>query len=385
MSWDRQKSTVSALPESPSLILWLMLGMVALIGSVLLFVLHANNLAGPFQSLNLWAVSTAPIVIWVGLICLRGWVYNSAYDKHQFESKEADYAQQEWVAWAGRHIAVLNSCVILPDFLTPAQLLQPSVELEQHTHQTRRISLPGTEGNFSALLAAANDALQQIPADLPLGVTLLTDSSATHVEQLASFTEAWQQNIIPAHPVPVLSILPSKSWLSLDERLQSPSLDIELVLIDQTNGQNEYSDALAALLLTSDDVVTKCQLSPGAKLLRPMPLDLADTASGLRMFFSTQTQALSTQHIVGDRMKWGESFYELLDCAKEHGCNWKTDQTHWLEKYAGVSGPFSPWLMAAVVADIVNLQKTDCLMLSSDGEQSFINTVTSGNQSNGNG
>ena len=50
MSWERQKATVFAMPEEPSLSLWLMLGIVSLVGSMLLFVLHANKLAGPLMS-----------------------------------------------------------------------------------------------------------------------------------------------------------------------------------------------------------------------------------------------------------------------------------------------------------------------------------------------
>ena len=57
MSWERQKSTILAKPEEPSFILWMMLGVLALVGGVLLFVLHANQLAGPFQTFNLWAVT----------------------------------------------------------------------------------------------------------------------------------------------------------------------------------------------------------------------------------------------------------------------------------------------------------------------------------------
>ncbi len=54
MSWERQKSTVSKKPEAPSFVLWFMLGVVAVVGSVMLFVLHANKLSGPLQAFNIW-------------------------------------------------------------------------------------------------------------------------------------------------------------------------------------------------------------------------------------------------------------------------------------------------------------------------------------------
>ena len=114
MSWERQKSTVSKKPEAPSFVLWFMLGVVAVVGSVMLFVLHANKLSGPLQAFNIWVVTASPIVIWFFFLCLRAWVFNSAFDKHEFEANEADYAQQQWTEWAGRNIAVLHSSVIFP-------------------------------------------------------------------------------------------------------------------------------------------------------------------------------------------------------------------------------------------------------------------------------
>jgi hypothetical protein len=384
MSWDRQKSTVAALPEEPSFILWLIVGVVALVAGALLFVLHANHLLGPLQHYNLWLIALVPLFAWLALICFRGWLHNNAFEKHQFEANEAAYAQQQWTQWAGRNIAVLHSGVIFPEFLTPALLLQAPPELEQHTYQALRISLPASENTFSILLVGLSDTLAQIPADLPFGVTLLTDSRDDHASIKKAFAASWQQSVDSQYTVPALTILSSKSFISLDERLKSPTLDIELILIHQTQGQDKYSDALAALLLTSDDVATKYQLTHQACLLRPMPLDIGHMDKELDVFFSTQTQSCVTQYMVGDRAEWGKSFYALLAAGEKHGGDWKIEQTHWLEKYAGISGPFSPWIMAAVASDIVNFAKADCLMLSGDDEQQFINTVTTGNQNEGN-
>lgn len=75
----------------------------------------------------------------------------------------------------------------------------------------------------------------------------------------------------------------------------------------------------------------------------------------------------------------------LLASAKEYEGSWKPQQCHWLEKYAGLCGPFSPWIMAAVVSDIAAQTGECCLMLSGDKEQRYINTVTTGNMTNGEG
>lgn len=383
MGWERQKSTISAKPEEPSFILWMMLGVLALVGCVLLFVLHANQLAGPLQTFNLWAVTACPAVVWFLFICLRGRLYNNAFDRHEFEAGEAEYAQQQWMEWAGRNIAVLHSGVMLPANLTSQNFLAAPPALEQSTSLTLRICLQEHETHFSVLLGGLGPVLAKLPSDIVPAVTLLTDSHDDPLVLQDGFAHAWQVAILD-RCVPQLTIRTSKTFLSLDGRIKLPTLDVDLILIHQTQGWDTYSDALAVLLLTSDDVATKYNLSFNARLLRPMALDMAISEKSLDTFFSTQTQACATASIVGDNVEWGNAFPGFLEAAQSYGGHWKPEQLHLLEKYAGLSGPFSPWITAAVACDIVNIQKADCLMLSTDGGQKFINTVQTGNRNNGN-
>lgn len=384
MSWERQKSTISTKPEEPSFILWMMFGVFALVGCVLLFVLHANKLAGLLQTFNLWAVTVCPAVVWFFFLCLRGWIYNNAFDRHEFETNEAEYAQQRWMEWSGRNIAVLHSGIMLPANLTPQNFIAAPPTLQQNTSLTQRICLPVHETHFSFLLAGLGPVLAKLPSDLIPAVTLLTDSHDDLLVLQDAFAHAWQAVILD-RSVPQLTVRTSKTFLSLDERIKSPTLDVDLILIHQTQGRDAYSDALAVLLLTSDDVATKYNLSLNARLLRPMAFDMAILEKSLDTFFSTQTQACATASIVGDRVEWGKAFSDLLAVTRDYGGHWKPEQLHWLEKYAGLSGPFSPWIMAAVASDIVNIQKADCLMLSTDGEQKFINTVQTGNRNDDHG
>ncbi|NIE71092.1 hypothetical protein [Pantoea sp. Acro-807] len=383
MSWERQKSIISAKPEEPSFTLWIMAGVLALVGCILLFVLHANKMAGVLKAYNLWAATSFPAVIWIFFLCLRSWLYNNAFNRHKFELNEAEFAQQQWEEWAGRNIAVLHSGVILPANLTSKILLASPPTLEQSTFLSRRIALHTPEAHFSVLLAGVNQALATLPSGIVPVVTLLTDFSDDLPALQAAFMNAWQRDI-PDRPGPRLTILKSKSFLSLDERIRAPALDVEIILIHQTQGGDAYSDALALLMMTSDDVVTKFNLSFNARILRPMALDREISETSLDTFFSTQTQACSTVSIVGDKVDWGNAFFRLLNSVREYGGYWKPEQLHWLEKYAGISGPFSPWILAAVASDIVNIQKADCLMLSKDDEQKFINTVQTGNITNEN-
>ncbi|ELY2796390.1 hypothetical protein SNN58_001852 [Cronobacter dublinensis] len=386
MSWERQKATIAAEPDEPSLVIWLIAGLVAVITGVLLFVLHANQFLGELQKFNLWIVAGSPLFIWFVMICIRGWMYNYAMDRHQFESDEADYAQQQWTSWAGRYLAVLYSRVILPDELTPSTFLQAPKDLEQSSSLSRRITLPAGEDTFSALIGGLDISELQRLSDLPFHATLLTDSHDPDETLLREFTACWLQLVGMAYHVPLLTILKGRAFDWVGERLKAPILDVELLLVHQTQGGNEYSDSLSALILTSDDVATKYQLKHHARLLRPMSIESTQMLSKeLDTFFSTQPQAIAARAIVGDSMEWGDDFSVLLTSAKQYEGSWKPQQCHWLEKYAGLSGPFSPWIMAAVVSDIALLTKEDCLMLSGDKEQRFVNTVTTGNLINGEG
>ena len=80
-------------------------------------------------------------------------MYNHAMDCHQFQSDgEADYAQQQWISWPWRYLAVLHSRVILPHELTPSTFLQAPKDLEQGSSLSRGITLPVGEDAFSALI-----------------------------------------------------------------------------------------------------------------------------------------------------------------------------------------------------------------------------------------
>lgn len=378
MGWERQKSSVSVMPEEPSMMLWLIGGLVALIAGVLLFVLHANQLIG-MQHYNLWVLSSAPLFIWFVLICLRGWLYNNAVDKHEFEAKEADYSQQQWAVWAGRYLTVLHSEVILPGFLTPPQFIVAAGR-EQHVRQALRVDIHSDGEAIAVLLSNLVDPLAGLPADLSLNVFLLTDSPEDYADLQDIFESYWRYLMPAERQAPTLEILHSYSFDAVERRIKSPELSAELILVQQMHGGEHYSDALACLLLTSDDVAAKYELNHDARLLRPMRLDGDNLLNELDIYFATQIQANFTQYIIGDSVRWGGSFSSILEAAARYKGRWKTEQLHWLETYAGMSGPFSPWIMAAVVSDVVRLQRKDCLMLSESEGQYFINTVTAGNK-----
>ncbi|WP_185749330.1 hypothetical protein [Pantoea dispersa] len=270
MSWERQKSHVTPMPEEPSLLIWLIGGFAALIAGGLIFVLHANQLLGAGQSYNIWVVSGSPPLIWIFCICLRAWIYNNGVDKHEFESKEADYSQQQWTEWAGRYLAVMGSEVILPQSLTVPMFIPGSTELEEFNGLVRRLDISPAIAASLKQLDGVKVALMRLPTDIALKAFLLTDSPEEDAALKAIFDECWRELMPAERPAPTLSVQRSLSFDSVERRIKTPDISVELVMVQQLRGRDWYSDALATLLLTTDDVATKYELDHDVRLLRPM-------------------------------------------------------------------------------------------------------------------
>lgn len=379
MGWKRQKSSVTPLPEEPSMLLWLLAGFAALVAGGFVFILHASQLLGSWQHYNIWLLSAALPALWFVAICLRGWLYNNGVDKHQFELNEADYSQQLWTAWGGRYLAVMNSEVILPDSFTAAKLIPGDASLPPCGGLARRITLESEEALFLKQLENVKTSLLQLPPDVTLNVFLLTDSlqEASHLQ--ATFSECWHQIMPAERPAPVAEIVRTYSFAAVEQRIKTAKISAELILVQQMNGGEHYSDALATLLLTTDDVANRYELNHPVRLLRPMALTGEDLRSELDLYFSIQSQAINAQYIVADAVHWGLSFSTLLEVSEKYQAHQETKLFHTLERYTGLCGPFSPWIVTALVSNVIKIYQAECLMLSESEGQRFINTMTTGN------
>jgi hypothetical protein len=384
MSWERQKPFTIERPESPSSTGWLLSGVLSVIAGVLLFVLHASSTISVLNSVNIWLFSLIPVVLWLIIFSLRGYLYGRDLEHYQFLQNEAQHAQQQWSAWAERYLAVMASCVMLPDQISAALLQKRAKELTQQRGLARRISYltsekPAFESFVSALLSGVESGVQSLPTDLPIQVSLLTDEPESRRHELyRQFNDCWQEQF-PTRPEPsALTITDELSFNTLDERLKQPESTVQLILVIQLQGNERYSDGLAALLLTTDDVANKYSLSHRIRLLRPMRLDINTLINDLVLFLTTQALALQTTGILGDQQKWTESSAELIGTGNKQGTAWQAENIQTIETYCGIQGPYSPWLTAALGADFVRLGKQPWLALSTSENEHFICTITTG-------
>lgn len=376
MGWERTKSLTTELPPSPSLIRWLLTVVLLVIIGVLLFVLHASGIVKALSELNIWWVSLTPVGCWLLVFCLRCYLWDRKVKEHQFLQKEAEYGQRQWEAWAERYLAVVGSTVLLPDSFTAMSI---NHQWPQQYDLARRIDyLPANACAIRILLDAVEDSLRMLPADLPLYVTLVTDMSSSVLAE--NITDAWTQ-CVPDLAMPAgMCVMDSLDLSTVEARLKLADLRVDLILIVQLNGGASYSDGLAALLLTSDDVAQKYALPHSSRLLRPMQLNMPCFDDELTLFLQTQTVARRTSWIFGDAKSWNDFSAPLMTIGGACGAGWKSDEMALLEKWCGIPGPSAPWLLSAFAADLISIRKQSLLTLFSSAQGHFISTMIPGSK-----
>lgn len=379
MGWERSKAKTVERPPEPSIMRWLLAGGVAAVTGVLLFILHASGMVNALAVFNIWWLASSPVLAWFFLFCFRGWLWGRAMDEHRFLQKEAEYGQHQWESWAGRFLAVPGSSILLPSGVTSNAIAKSSAsdaaQLLSLTSHFNAQSMT-VDRLFAMGLAGVQNAIAILPATVPLKVTIVSDTVS--VDSASQFSKAWA-SVYPDRALPdPVSFCEDLSFSWVEERLKNPVLDIDLILILQMNGAGHYSDALASMLLTSDDVAEKYQLPHTARILRPMPLEMVNFKSSMSLFLETQTSACQTAKIFCDYGHWNERFAEFMAVAQSHQMQLAPQEIEVLEKYNGIPGTGSAWLLLALLSEIASVSQKPVLGLFTSGIDRFVSTVTPG-------
>ncbi len=383
MGWERTKGITMELPPEPSFTGWLLAGGGAAVVGTFLFILHASGMVRALAVFNIWWLASSPVLGWFFLFCLRGWLWGRTVNEYQFLQKEAEYGQQHWEAWAGRYLAVLGSSILLPSGVTSEGIAKSAAaDAPQFLSLTSHFDAQSV--NSTSLLelglAGVQNAIAMLPATVPFNITIVSDMISSDFE--THFRKSWGK-IYPGRALTgSVSCCETLSFAWVEERLKNPVFDIDLILILQHQGAEQYSDALSALLLTSDDVAEKYQLSHSARILRPMPLDMKNFRADIGLFLETQTIACQTSNVFCDCGHWNDGFADLMTASQSHLTLWVPQEIDVLEKYNGIPGAGSAWLLASLLADIVSVSNKPILGLFTSGNDRFVSTVTSGSKNN---
>ncbi len=383
MGWERTKATKMELPPGPSFTGWLLAGGVAAVVGILLFILHASGMVKALAVFNIWWLASSPVLGWFFLFCLRGWLWGRTVNEHQFLQKEAEYGQQQWEAWAGRYLAVLGSSILLPSGVTSDAIAKSEAgDAPQFLSLTSHFDAQSVTSAslFDLGLAGVQNAIAMLPATAPLNVIIISDLGSADSE--TQFRKSWEKMYPGRALTGSVSFRETLSFAWAEERLKNPVFDIDLILILQNQGAELYSDALAAMILTSDDVAEKYQLPHSARILRPMPLDMPNFRADMGLFLETQTIACQTSNVFCDYGHWNDGFADLMTASQSHLTPWVPQEIDVLEKYNGIPGSGSAWLLATLLAEIVSVSNKPVLGLFTSGTDRFVSTVTSGSGNN---
>ncbi|RON51955.1 hypothetical protein BK665_16805 [Pseudomonas frederiksbergensis] len=356
--------------------------MAVLVG-VLLFLLHASEQMPLLRTLNIWALSASPWVVWILAFGARAHAYGSALSRYQFLEEEAQNAQHSWQGWAQRYLAVSASCVLLPDQVSASVLAQGFFDFLPRAGQARRIAaLPvgpkRAQAGLQMLTQALVPALHALPAGQELRVTLLSDVDP---EEYQALRDAWQQiwSTTMSRTLPAtLALAGELSYRWIDETLKTSSAAIELILVLQVHGEDSYSDGLAALLLCPDSLAIVLDLPITAGLLRPMPLDIGTLDRELPLFLQTQVSARLATGLLADAADWQPLSGKMLAVSGAHGASLKAEQQWNQERLCGLSGPLGHWLVTALGVEMVRHQRKPLLVLAREESRRWISTVTTG-------
>lgn len=383
MGWERTKATTMELPPEPSFTGWLSAGAVAAVVGILLFILHASGMVRALAVFNIWWLASSPVLGWFFLFCLRGWLWGRTVNEHQFLQKEAEYGQQQWESWAGRYLAVLGSSILLPSGVTSDAIAKSdAADAPQFLSLTSHFDAQSAASTslLELGLAGVQNAIAMLPVAVPFNVTIVSDLTSPGFD--TQFRESWGR-IYPGRALTgSVSFCETLSFAWIEERLTNPVFDIDLILILQNQGAEHYSDALATMILTSDDVAEKYQLPHSARILRPMLLDMSNFKADMSLFLETQTIACQTSNVFCDYGHWNDGFAELMTASQSHRTPWVPQEIDVLEKYNGIPGARSAWILATLLSDIVYVSNKPVLGLFTSGTDRFVSTVTSGSGNN---
>ncbi|MCI8906352.1 MAG: hypothetical protein HFE70_19290 [Enterobacter sp.] len=383
MGWERSKATAMELHPEPSFMGWVFAGGVAAVVGVLLFMLHASGMVKALVVFNIWWLASSPVLGWFFFFCLRGWLWGKTVDEHRFLQKEAEYGQQQWESWAGRYLAVLGSSILLPSGVTADAIAKSEAsDAPQLLSLTSHFDAQSVASDslLELGLASVQNAIAILPATVPLNITVVSDVISADFD--SQIRKVWG-SLYPDRAISgSVSFCETLSFAWVEERLKTPVLDIDLILVLQKHGGGRYSDALASMLLTSDDVAEKYQLSHSARILRPMPLDMTNFKADIGLFLETQTIACQTSNVFCDYGHWNDWFADLMTGSQSHLTPWVPQEIDVLEKYNGIPGGGSAWLLAALLSDIATVSQATVLGLFTSGTDRFVSTVTSGSNNN---
>lgn len=379
MNWNRKLIKLPPAPKKPNFTKWFVsLIIVFVFSSLILYFENKYNYLDGFY-LNPWVVIVLPVSVLFFCFLIIIFKFFNESSKYNFLIIEKTLSDEQWENWGDRGLGVLAHYTLLPDKVTASFVAsENSDDYESFNGLVRKIDYINEdvfESSLSFLLGLSKSTLSEIKFDTLIDVFIFTDNNDSKTAA-SIFKKAWEtisDNSLKLSSVSVFDQFYSDticSWLS------DGGESLKLILVEQVNGGDEYSDGLSIFLMATDDVCEKFKLDCIGEIKRPCLLPANFTDKELDGFFETQKVSNICENIIISDVKTHSVVPELLTYSFANNMKLSTEYLYVLEQFMGLTGPFSTWFAVGFALDIAVSSDQPGVLLARQPEGVLIGTIT---------
>lgn len=379
MNWNRKLIKLPPAPKKTNFTKWFVsLIIVFVFSSLILYFENKYNYLEVFY-INPWVVIAFPVSVLFFCFLIIIFKFMNENSKHNFLIIEKTLSDEQWESWGDRGLGVLAHYTLLPDRVTASFVVsENSDDYESFNGLVRKIDYINEnvfESYLSFLLGLSKSTLSEIKSDTLIDVFIFTDNNDSKTAA-SIFEKAWEtisDNSLKLSSVSVFDQFNSDtmgSWLS------DGGESLKLILVEQVNGGDEYSDGLSIFLMATDDVCEKFKLDCIGEIKRPCLLPANFTDKELDGFFETQKVSNICESIIISDVKTHSVVPELLTYSFANNMKLSTEYLYVLEQFMGLTGPFSTWFAVGFALDIAVSSDQPRVLLARQPEGVLIGTIT---------
>ncbi|KMW72191.1 hypothetical protein TI10_16705 [Photorhabdus luminescens subsp. luminescens] len=377
MSWNKPVIAIQQEPVSPVLWHWLVSGMLIICIGMTCYVLWS----GYIRLQQWWIIFGAVGLIWLAAFGLRLYLFGYRLEIYHFWHQERQHIDREWQVWASRYMSVLHNSVFFPEKVTAGTIVQEEPKIAVQYGEKKVIDYFSWSENkwrdsVKILLHSAEKAISDIPPDRPICATVITHESAQEYEKLKMILQEKWQSIFPSRkPLSQLNLVPYLSAMHIEHWLKDPASEVQLLILLQIENTGRFSEGLGVLLMATDDLAQKFELTEKARIYRPMEIDSENFEQQFKTFINTQLSTKEAIGMLGSDNDMYSYTSQIMPVIKEQNAALKLERIKNIEKFIGLAGPGAYWLATGLAIDLSQYHSGNYLVLAKNDRNWTVNTV----------
>ncbi|TNH44870.1 hypothetical protein [Photorhabdus luminescens] len=377
MSWNKPVIAIQQEPVSPVLWHWLVSGMLIICIGMTCYVLWS----GYIRLQQWWIIFGTVGIIWLAAFGLRLYLFGYQLGIYHFWHQERQYIDREWQDWASRYMSVLHNSVFLPEKITAGTIVQEETKIAAQYGEKKVIDYFSWSENkwrdsVQILLHSAEKAISDIPPDRPICATVITHFPEQEYGKLKMILQENWQSIFPFRkPLSQLDLVPYLSAMNIEHWLKDPASEVQLLILLQIENTGQFSEGLGILLMATDDLAQKFELTEKARIYRPMEIDSENFEQQFKTFINTQLSAKEAVGMLGGDNDMYSYTSQIMPVIKEQNAALKLERIKNIEKFIGLVGPGAYWLATGLAIDLSQYHSGNYLVLAKNDRNWTVNTV----------